>query len=175
MDQCIQVRGVFRAKLFDKDGNLIADLGEFSNRMMTAAMDYLLNGGLRAPPTLVGPYCAVHVGATPPVWGTNDAMTVAAGRESANYAARQGGATLFAASAGGIINFTSPLTFTNSAASGAGSEVVQGVFIVVGTGALSTIANTGGTLFTAGNFPSSQNWQGTNTLQVSYQLQMTSP
>src|SRR6516165_7405252 len=61
MDQYIQVRGVFRAKLFDKDGNLIADLGEFSNRMMTAAMDYLLNGGLRAPPTLVGPYCAVHV------------------------------------------------------------------------------------------------------------------
>jgi hypothetical protein len=60
------------------------------------------------------------------------------------------------------------LTFTFT-----GSGTVQGAFIVGGSGASATVGNTGGTLYSAGTFGSSQPVVATNTLTVFYSTTLT--
>jgi hypothetical protein len=60
------------------------------------------------------------------------------------------------------------LTFTFT-----GSGTVQGAFLVGGTGAVSTIGSTAGTLFSAGTFATPQPVVSTNTLTVSYSVTLT--
>jgi hypothetical protein len=162
--------GVFEVECRDKDGNLkwkdtiknlVTTLGK------NVALDAYLAG---APYTVVGPFMglisSVDYVSVPVVgdtmtshatWkeaGTTNAPTYTAPRKTCSWSAAAAGAKALSAAL--------PFVFT-------GGGTVKGCFLVYGTGAVSTIDNTSGTLYSAGLFTGGDKTVvATDTLNVSY-------
>lgn len=142
--------------------NIVADVGA---RLM---LDQALAG---SGYTVIGPFmglissvsftgvAATDTMATHTGWleaGTTNAPTYTAPRKTTN-----GGWN--AAIAPRLKVLTSPLAFAMT-----GSGTVQGAFLVYGTGAVTTIMDTNGTLYSAGAFTTPQPVINGNSLSVSY-------
>ena len=162
-------QGVYTVECYDKDGNLkwsdtahnvVATVGK------NLALDTYLAG---AAYTVVGPFMGLissvsfsavaaadtmssHAGWTEA--GVTNAPTYTIPRKTAAWSAAAAGAKALSAS----LSF--PIT---------GSGTIKGCFIVFGTGAVSTIDNTSGTLYSAGLFTGGDKVVvNTDTVNVSY-------
>lgn len=168
--ESVNVNGKFDVECFDKDGNLkwrdtIENVVTTVGRNL--ALDTFLAGSAY---TVVGPFMglisSVSYGAGPLVgdtmashggWleaGVTNAPTYTVPRKTCAWAA--------AANASKSLSAALAFVFT-------GSGTVKGCFLVYGTGALSTIDNTAGTLYSAGLFTGGDKVVvATDTLNVSY-------
>ena len=164
-----EAHGVYTAKCYDKDGNLKWE-DVFHNVVTTVgknlALDtYLAGSGY----TVVGPFmglisavsysavAAADTMASHAGWleaGATNAPTYTAPRKTAAWAAASGGSK--------SLSVALSFTFT-------GAGTVKGAFLVFGTGAVATIDNTAGTLYSAGLFSGGDKAVvATDVLQVSY-------
>jgi len=161
--------GIFTAQCFDKDGNLKWE-DTFPNVVTTVgknlALDtYLAGSGY----TVTGPFMglissvswsAVDAGDT---MGSHAGWTEAGNANAPTYTAPRKTAAWSAAAAGSKA-LSAALSFAIT-----GSGTVKGCFLVYGSGAVSTIDNTSGTLYSAGLFTGGDKVVvNTDTLNVSY-------
>jgi len=164
-----EAHGFFTAKCYDKDGNLKWE-DAFPNVVTTVgknlALDtYLAGSGY----TVVGPFLGLISSVTFTAVAAADTMASHAGWTEAGatnaptYTSPRKTAIWSAASAGSKA-LSAALSFAIT-----GSGTVKGCFLVFGTGALSTIDNTAGTLYSAGLFTGGDKIVvNTDTLNVSY-------
>src|SRR6266576_68017 len=171
VDDQLQAVGTFTAECFDKDGNL-KWRDTFPNTVATVgknlALDTFLAGSAY---TVTGPFmglisltsfsaiAAADTMASHAGWleaGNANAPTYTAPRKTAAWSAASAGSKALSAS----------LSFGIT-----GTGTVKGAFMVYGSGAVSTIDNTSGTLLSAGLFTGGDRAVlSGDTLNVSYSL-----
>ena len=151
MEEAAKAQGYFTVQCFDSQGRLKwQDIA--SNTVTTVGKNYALDGYLQTAVTIVGPFMGLISSTSFSAIAAADTMTSHAGwLEAGNanaptYTAPRKTAAWSAASAGSK-SLSSALTFAIT-----GTGIVKGVFLVLSTGALSTIDNTAGTLYSAGLF-----------------------
>jgi hypothetical protein len=151
IEEILKLSGYFEAECYGADGKLKWK-DKFRNTITTVgknlALDTYLSG---SGYSVTGPYIGLisldSYGAGP---AAGDTMASHAGWKEAGiaytptYTAPRKTA-VFSAASGGSKTLTAVLEFTFT-----GSGTVKGAFLVFGTGATSTIDNTGGTLYSAG-------------------------
>lgn len=172
IDDAVKIHGWFTAVCHDKDGNELWR-EEFPNTVVTVGVNAMLDAALAGSAyTVTGPFMGL-ISATPTTanadtlashagWtevGLANAPTYSVGRKTCVWSAASARAK--ALSAGLVFTFT-------------GGGTVGGAFIVYGSGAVATIDNTSGTLFSAGAFTGgNQAVVSTNTITVSYTVTVT--
>jgi len=161
--------GWFTATLRDKDGNVKWE-DSFPNVVTTVGKNLALDTYLAGSAyTVTGPFMGLISSVSFTAVAAADTMTSHAGwTEAGNanaptYTAPRKTAAWSAAS-GGSKALSSALVFAFT-----GSGTVKGCFLVYGSGALSTIDNTAGTLYSAGLFAGGDKTVASgDTLSVSY-------
>jgi len=172
------VEGFYHVECRDAAGNLKWE-EEFPNLVVAAGKELLLNTLLRTSSTYttVGPFLGLIDNST--TFAATDTMTSKTWTELTTYtvggSAVRGTAVFGAASSSG----TTPSNVTTSAATAitytmTGSATVYGCFLVTGTGAVSTISNTSGTLYSEGNFATAKTVTSGDTVSVTYSTTATS-
>lgn len=169
--EALSVEGVYTAECYDKDGKL-KWVDTFKNTVMTAgknlALDTILAGSSYS---VTGPYMglisstgysaisAADTGASHAGWteaGNANAPTYTSPRKTAVFSSASAGSKALSAA----------LSFAIT-----GTGTIKGAFMVFGTGALTTIDNTAGTLLSAGLFSGGDKVVGNgDTVNVSYSL-----
>lgn len=174
------IEGVYHVECRDSEGNL-KWTEEFPNLVNAVGKELMLNTLLRGTSySVTGPFLGLISGSGS-TYAASDTMTSHSGwTEFANYtvggSAVRGTAVFAAASSTG----TTPTNVTTSAATAitytitGGGGTVGGCFLVLGSGASSTINNTGGTLYSAGNFTTAKVTTSGDTVSVTYQTTATS-
>ena len=169
LDEKAEAHGRFKVECFDKDGKL-KWTEEFENVVTNVGKNYALDGYLQTAVTIVGPFMglisSVSYGAGPVVGDTmasHAGWTEAGGTNAPTYTAPRKTCAWSAASAGSK-SLSAALSFAIT-----GTGTIKGAFIVLGTGALSTIDNTAGTLYSAGLFTGGdRSVVNLDTVNVSY-------
>jgi len=168
-NEMAEAHGVFTAQCFDKDGNLKWE-DTFPNVVTTLgknlALDtYLAGSGY----TVVGPFMGLISSVSYSAVAAADTMSSHAGwleAGTANAPTYTGPrkTAAWAAAAAGSKALSADLSFAIT-----GTGTVKGCFLVYGTGAVSTIDNTSGTLYSAGLFSGGDKAViNTDILQISY-------
>jgi hypothetical protein len=172
-----KIIGRYHAECFGPDGELKWQ-DDFDNVVTTVGKNWMLDAALAGSGyTVVGPFMglisSVSYGAGPVVGGTmsSHAGWVEAGSAS-NFplytAPRK--TCAWSAASGGSKTLSAALSFSIITTGG----TVKGAFLVTGVGAVSTIADTNGVLFSAGVFSGGDKILGVgDTLQVSYTSQLS--
>lgn len=158
-----------KERLADIPQELVAE-HVFPNVVCTVGKNVMLDAALAGSSyTVVGPYMGLISSTSYSAVAAADTMTShagwleAGGTNAPTYTAPRKTAAWSAASAGSKA-LSASLSYSIT-----GSGTVKGCFIVYGTGALSTIDNTAGTLYSAGLFTGGdQPVVNGNTLAVSY-------
>jgi len=169
LNEQANAHGVFTAQCFDKDGNLKWE-DTFPNVVTTVgknlALDTFLAGSAY---TVTGPFMGLISLASYSAVAAADTMSShagwleAGGANAPTYTAPRKTAA-WSAAASGSKALSAALSFAIT-----GTGTVKGCFLVYGTGAVSTIDNTSGTLYSAGLFSGGDKAVvNTDTLQVSY-------
>lgn len=172
MDEAVALRGRFVAELV-RDGKVIWR-DEFANTVATVGKNLALDTFLAGSGyTVTGPFMGLISSASFSAISAADIMTSHAGwLEAGNanaptYTAPRKTAAWSAASAGSKA-LSAALSFAIT-----GTGTVKGAFMVYGTGAVSTIDNTSGTLLSAGLFTGGDRAViSSDTINVSYSLAM---
>ena len=180
-NETVGIEGQYHVECRDKDGNLKWE-ETFPNLVNAVGKQLMLDTLLKGSAyTVVGPFLGLISGASPTFGTGSDTMTSHAGwTEFVNYtvggSAVRGTAVFASATSTG----TTPSNVTTSAASaitytitGAGGTV-SGCFLVTGSGAVSTLNNTGGTLYSAGAFTTAKVTTAGDTVSVTYSTTATS-
>ena len=176
------VHGHYHVVCRDKDGNLKWE-EEFPNLVVAAGKQLMLDTLLRTSGTYttVGPFLGLtKVSLTPAATDTMTTLVTTNAAEFTNYtvggSAVRGTAVFAASTSSG----TTPSNVTTSAATsitytitGAGGTV-YGCFLVTGTGAVSTLSSTAGTLYSEGNFSVAKTTTAGDTVSVTYSTSATS-
>jgi hypothetical protein len=178
--ETVGIEGIYHVECRDADGN-IKWTDSFPNLVNAIGKQLMLNTLLAGTSyTTVGPFLGL-IGTTSPTFAASDTMTSHSGwTEFVNYtvggSAVRGTAVFSAATSAG----TTPSNVTTAAASaitytitGAGGNVT-GCFLVTGSGASSTLSNTGGTLYSAGAFTTAKTTTAGDTVSVTYSTTATS-
>jgi hypothetical protein len=178
--ETVGIEGIYHVECRDADGNL-KWTDSFPNLVNAIGKQLMLNTLLAGTSyTTVGPFLGL-IGTTSPTFAASDTMTSHSGwTEFVNYtvggSAVRGTAVFSAATSAG----TTPSNVTTAAASaitytitGAGGNVT-GCFLVTGSGASSTLSNTGGTLYSAGAFTTAKTTTAGDTVSVTYSTTATS-
>lgn len=175
------ISGKFTAVCTDVDGNVLWT-EEFKNTVVQGGKQLLLDTVLSGSAyTTVGPYMGLissvsYAGApvytdtmaSHPNWleaGSTNAPTYTLGSTSGGGSTRA--TTAWSASTVATGTATKALS-TGQSFYFTGAGTVEGIFIVTGTGAVSTFMSSAGTLYSAGAFGTPQPVVATNTLTVSY-------
>jgi hypothetical protein len=172
------VEGFYKVECRDADGNLKWN-EEFPNLVVAVGKQLMLDTLLRTSGTYttVGPFLGLINNST--TFAAADTMTSKTWTELTTYtvggSAVRGTAVFAAASSAG----TTPSNITTSTATAitytmTGSATVYGCFLVTGTGAVSTISSTAGTLYSEGNFSTSKSVTSGDTVSVTYSTTATS-
>jgi len=173
------IHGRYHVLCHDENGNLKWE-ENFPNLVNAIGKQLMLDTLLRGSAyTVVGPFLGlINSGGT---FTAADTMTSHAGwTEFTNYtvggSAVRGTAVFAASTSSG----TTPSNVTTSTATaitytitGAGGTV-GGCFLVTGTGAVSTLSSTAGTLYSAGNFATAKAVTAGDTVAVTYSTTATS-
>lgn len=161
--------GLFTAKCYDKDGILKWE-DVFPNIVTTVGKNLALDTYLAGTAyTVTGPFLGLISSLTYTAVAAADTMTshtgwVEAGATNAPTYTAPRKTAVFSAAATGSKALSVALSFAITSAG-----TVKGCFLTLGTGAVSTIDNTGGTLYSAGLFAGGDKiCSATDTLQVSY-------
>jgi len=180
-NESVGIEGHYVVECRDANGNLKWE-EQFPNLVNAIGKQLLLNTLLTTSGTYttVGPFLGLISGASP-TFAASDTMTSHAGwTEFTAYtvtgSAVRGTAVFGTATSTG----TSPSNVTTSTATaitytitGAGGTV-GGCFLVTGSGATSTLGNTGGTLYSAGAFSVAKVTTAGDTVSVTYSTTATS-
>ena len=172
------VEGFYHVECRDAQGNLKWD-EEFPNLVVAIGKQLLLDTLLRTSGTYttVGPFLGLINNST--TFAAADTMTSKTWTELTTYtvggSAVRGTAVFAAASSSGL----TPSNVTTSTATAitytmTGSATVYGCFLVTGTGAVSTISSTAGTLYSEGNFSTAKTVTSGDTVTVTYSTTATS-
>lgn len=167
--EAAQATGEFTAELFDADGNLKWS-DTFPNVVATVGKNVALDAYLAgAAYTTIGPFMGLISLLSFTAVAAADTMTSHAGwleagaANAPTYTAPRKTAA-WAAAASGSKSLSAALSFVFT-----GAGTVKGAFLVYGTGALPTIDNTAGTLYSAGLFTGGDRLvAATDTLNISY-------
>ena len=165
------IEGRYTIKCFEYEGGPLLWEETFDNVVCTPGKNYLLDNFIAGSSfTQVGPYMGLISSVSWSATAAGDTMTSHAGWTEAGstnaptFAAR--GTPAWSAASGGSKAASAPVSFTMT-----GAGTLQGAFIVLGTGAVATLMNTSGTLFSAGAFSGgAQTVSATNVVTVSYSL-----
>jgi hypothetical protein len=172
------VDGYYKVECRDADGKLKWN-EEFPNLVVAVGKQLMLDTLLRTSGTYttVGPFLGLINNNT--TFAAADTMTSKTWTELTTYtvggSAVRGTAVFAAASSAG----TTPSNVTTSTATAitytmTGSATVYGCFLVTGTGAVSTISSTAGTLYSEGNFSTAKTVTSGDTVSVTYSTTATS-
>ena len=172
------IEGFYKVECRDAQGNLKWD-EEFPNLVVAVGKQLLLDTLLRTSGTYttVGPFLGLINNST--TFAAADTMTSKTWTELTTYtvggSAVRGTAVFAAASSSG----STPSNVTTSTATAitytmTGSATVYGCFLVTGTGAVSTISSTAGTLYSEGNFSTAKTVTSGDTVTVTYSTTATS-
>lgn len=151
MSEKALAEGKFIVQCFDKDGNLKWE-DEFENTVTTVGKNYALDGYLQTAVTIVGPYMGLISSVSYSAIAAGDTMTshsgwTEAGATNAPTYTSPRKTCAWSAASGGSKSLSSALSFAIT-----GTGTLKGAFIVLSTGAVTTIDNTAGTLYSAGLF-----------------------
>lgn len=180
-NELVGIEGYYTVECRDANGNLKWE-EVFPNLVNAVGKELMFNTLLRTSGTYTttGPFLGLISGASP-TFAAADTMTSHGGwSEFVNYtvggSAVRGTAVFGAASSTG----TTPTNVTTCAATsitytitGAGG-IVGGCFLVTGSGAVSTLSNTGGVLYSAGAFGTAKTTTAGDTVAVTYSTTATS-
>jgi hypothetical protein len=157
--------GHYTARCYDKDGNLKWE-DTIDNIVCTEGKNILLNA-LYSTYTVVGPYMGL-ISSTPTCAAADSIGGTHAGwTEVTNYSGTRGTPS-WTASTSNSLTTSAATTFSIT-----GTVVVGGLFLVIGSGASSTISNTGGKLWSCGAFTGgNKSCSSGDTIQASYTLTM---
>jgi hypothetical protein len=172
------VEGFYHVECRDAQGNLKWN-EEFPNLVVAVGKQLLLDTLLRTSGTYttVGPFLGLINNSTS--FAATDTMSSKTWTELTTYtvggSAVRGTAVFAASSSSG----TTPSNVTTSTATAitytmTGSATVYGCFLVTGTGAVSTISSTAGTLYSEGNFSTAKTVTSGDTVTVTYSTTATS-
>jgi hypothetical protein len=172
------VDGYYKVECRDADGKLKWN-EEFPNLVVAVGKQLMLDTLLRTSGTYttVGPFLGLINNST--TFAAADTMTSKTWTELTTYtvggSAVRGTAVFAAASSTG----TTPSNVTTSTATAitytmTGSATVYGCFLVTGSGAVSTISSTAGTLYSEGNFSTAKAVTSGDTVSVTYSTTATS-
>ena len=172
------VDGQYIVECRDAAGNLKWE-EEFPNLVVAVGKELMLNTLLRTSGTYttVGPFLGLINNST--TFAAADTMTSKTWTELTTYTVGGSavrGTAVFAASTS---TGTTPSNVTTSTATAitytmTGSATVYGCFLVTGTGAVSTISSTAGTLYSEGNFSTAKTVTSGDTVTVTYSTTATS-
>ena len=172
------VEGHYYVECRDADGNL--KWGEkFPNLVVAVGKQLMLDTLLRTSGTYttVGPFLGLINNST--TFAATDTMASKSWTELTTYtvggSAVRGTAVFAASTSSG----TTPSNVTTSTATAitytmTGSATVYGCFLVTGSGAVSTISSTAGTLYSEGNFSTAKTVTSGDTVTVTYSTTATS-
>ena len=172
------VDGQYIVECRDAAGNLKWE-EEFPNLVVAVGKQLMLDTLLRTSGTYttVGPFLGLINNST--TFAAADTMTSKTWTELTTYtvggSAVRGTAVFAAATSSG----TTPSNVTTSSATAitytmTGSATVYGCFLVTGSGAVSTISSTAGTLYSEGNFSTAKAVTSGDTVTVTYSTTATS-
>jgi hypothetical protein len=172
------VDGYYKVECRDAQGNLKWN-EEFPNLVVAVGKQLMFDTLLRTSGTYttVGPFLGLINNST--TFAAADTMTSKTWTELTTYtvggSAVRGTAVFAASSSSG----TTPSNVTTSTATAitytmTGSATVYGCFLVTGTGAVSTLSSTAGTLYSEGNFGTAKSVTSGDTVSVTYSTTATS-
>jgi hypothetical protein len=179
-DETVGMEGVYHVECRDAAGNL-KWTEEFPNLVNAIGKELMLDTLLKGTSySVTGPFLGLISGSGS-TYSASDTMTSHGGwTEFTNYtvggSAVRGTAVFASATSTG----STPSNVTTSAATAitytitGGGGTVGGCFLVLGSGASSTISNTGGTLYSAGNFTTAKVTTAGDTVSVTYSTTATS-
>lgn len=178
-NETVGIEGVYKVECRDKDGNLKWEEA-FPNLVVAVGKQLLLDTLLKGVSySVVGPFLGLTSASLTPA-ATDTMATIVPSSEFINYtvggSAVRGTPVFASATSSG----TTPTNVTTSTAAaitytitGAGGTV-YGCFLVTGTGASSAQGNTGGTLYSVGNFATAKITTAGDTVAVTYSATATS-
>lgn len=172
------IEGHYHVECRDAQGNLKWN-EEFPNLVVAIGKQLLLDTLLRTSGTYttVGPFLGLINNSTS--FAATDTMTSKTWTELTTYtvggSAVRGTAVFAASTSSG----TTPSNVTTSTATAitytmTGSATVYGCFLVTGTGAVSTLSSTAGTLYSEGNFSTAKTVTSGDTVTVTFSTTATS-
>lgn len=173
LEEGAQIKGTFTFDFYESQEAL--DRGdapirtEFSNVVATVGKNLALDTYLAGSAyTVVGPFLGLISSTSFSAVSASDTMSshagwLEAGNANAPTYTSPRKTAAWASASGGSKALSAALSFTFT-----GSGTVQGAFLVFGTGAVSTIDSTAGTLYSAGTFSSAQPVISGNILNCSY-------
>lgn len=173
MGEVCQAEGVYTFKCFEYEGGPLLWEQKIDNVVCTVGKNLMLQTTLTGSAyTVTGPYMGLISSVSFTAVNAADTMTSHAGwleagtTNAPTFAAR--GTPAFGTASAGAISLSSATSFTMT-----GAGTIQGAFIVYGTGAVTTILSTAGTLLSAGVFTGgAQPVNSGNIVQVSYSLSL---
>jgi len=179
-NETLGVEGHWYVECHDAQGNL-KWTEEFPNLVVAAGKQLMLDTLLKGSAyTVTGPYLGLTNATLTPA--ATDTMTtlVGGGKEFTAYTVGGSAVRGTAVFASSTSTGSTPSNVTSSTATaitytitGAGGTV-YGCFLVLGSGASSTQSNTGGTLYSEGNFSVAKTTTAGDTVSVTYSTTCTS-
>ncbi len=169
IDEGMRLHGTYHAVLRDKDGNVKWE-ESFPNLVTTVGKNHALDNELAGSSySVTGPYMGLISSTS--YTGVNAADTMAshsgwleAGNANTPHYSGTRKTITFSAASGGSKASSSTNTYSFT-----GSGTVKGAFLVLGSGAVNTIDDTNGTLYSAGLFSGGDKTVANgDTLTVSY-------
>ena len=172
------IEGFYKVECRDAQGNLKWN-DEFPNLVVAVGKQLLLDTLLRTSGTYttVGPFLGLINNST--TFAAADTMTSKTWTELTTYTVGGSGVRGTAVFAAASSTGTTPSNVTTSTATAitytmTGSATVYGCFLVTGTGAVSTLSSTAGTLYSEGNFSTAKTVTSGDTVSVTYSTTATS-
>lgn len=150
--ETLQVKGRYHTQCFEREGGPLLWQDGFDNVVTVTGKNAMLDNFIAGSSfTQTGPYMGLISSVSFSATSATDTMSSHAGWNEAGsanaptFAAR--GTPSWSSASAGSKSTSSAVSFVMT-----GNGTLEGAFIVLGTGASTTIGNTGGTLFSAGVF-----------------------
>ena len=181
-NEIVGIEGHYHVECRDANGNLKWS-EDFDNQVVQVGKIFMLQQTLlTSPVALVGPYLGLVSGSSN-TFSPTDTMTSHTGwTEFTAYTVSSSavrGTAVFSTPTGNnnttpgsnvVTAAASAITYTITGSGG----TIGGCFLVTGTGASSTLGNTGGTLYSAGAFGTAKTTTAGDTVSVTYSTTATS-
>lgn len=163
MFENFRIKGTYFVECHDSNGNLLWT-DHIDNLIATVGKNLTLDGMFSGSGTTA--YMGLVTSAGYSAISASDTMSSHGGwGESANYGSTRK-TTVWSSASGGSKSLSAGLVFTM-----AGADTIKGCFLVFGSGASATVANTSGTLLSAGLFTGGDKVLSTSdTLTVNYTI-----
>ena len=172
------IDGYYHVECRDTQGNLKWN-EEFPNLVVAVGKQLMLDTLLRTSGTYttVGPFLGLINNST--TFAAADTMTSKSWTELTTYTVGGSGVRGTAVFAASTSCGSTPSNVTTSTATAitytmTGSATVYGCFLVTGSGAVSTLSSTAGTLYSEGNFSTAKTVTSGDTVSVTYSTTATS-